>query len=276
MLLTLSAKSIWSPTGERGSGMSPTDIPRWAREDLGVHGLAWQTSLMAGWEASQFDKLRDQSDKAGAPCLLLLEDQPLAIADRDSAKADAAVDRAERVLRVAHRLGCSSVAISLMDPGDTTIESITPRLKSVLSRAERLELNLLLSPAKGLTESPEKLTALIRKVGGFRIGSYPDFQTASQSPDPISYLRGLSPYASAVCASVSAFDAKGAHKGYDLKAYIDAILSVGYEASVVLEFRGKGDAIASLRAAKALIDHSLSDTSDEVVPLDEDEEEGEP
>ncbi|MDX2114268.1 MAG: hypothetical protein SFZ24_01435 [Planctomycetota bacterium] len=269
MLLTLSIKAVWNLPQFSGRTSGPLDLPRWAREDLGVHGLTLQTSLFSGWEAARFDALRDAADKAGAPCLILVEDAPLALADQDPAKADAAVERAERVLRVASRLGCSSVAFSIGDQGNkATVESLTPRLKLVLGRAERMELNLLLAPAPGITENPEKLTGVIRKVGGFRIGSFPDFEAASKSPDPVGYLRSLAPYASGVCASFIGFDAKGQHKAYDVASYLDAIESVGYEAALTLEFRGKGDPVAGLRSAKSLIEARLADD----VPAEDDAE----
>lgn len=258
MLLTLSAKSVWPASGANGAS-DPFDLPRWAREDLDVHGLTLQTSLLSGWALDRLERFRDAADKAGAPCLLLVEDTPMPLATEDAQKADAAIERADRVLRVAHRLGCSSVAISILGVSNPSLEVVTPRLKAVLSKAERLELNLLLGPSKGLTESPEKLTSLIRKVGGFRIGSYPDFQAASQCDDPIGYLRSLSPYASAICASVQSFDSKGQHSAYDIKSYVTAIQSVGYEAALTLEYRGSGDASAALRAAKSLVESCLKD-----------------
>lgn len=278
MLLTLSAKSVWNADRTPGKGVSPADLPKWAREELGVFGLTLQTSLLAGWEMNQFDRLRDNADKAGAPCLALVEDKPLGLADPDEEKANAAIERADRVLRVANRLGCSSVAISLQDASaKASIELITPRLKAVLGRAERLELNLLIAPAPGLTDTPEKLTGLIRKVGGFRIGSFPDFEAAAKSPDPIAYLRSLAPYAACVSATVQAFDAKGKHKGYDLGEYLAAIQSVGFEQALTLDFRGKGDPIPALLAAKAAIESCLAKDDEDAEPdLDDlDDEEAE-
>lgn len=281
MLLTLSAKSVWnadrSPTpGSTGKGIIPSDLSRWAREELGVHGLTLQTSLLAGWELAQFDRFRDTADKAGAPCLVLVEDNPLNLTDPDETKAAAAIERADRVLRVANRLGCSSVAISLSDSTKGSIETLTPRLKAVLGRAERLELNLLISPAPGLTDTPEKLTSLIRKVGGFRIGSFPDFEAASKTDDPVAYLRSLAPYAACVCASVQAFDAKGKHKSYDIGQYITAIQSVGFEQALTLDYRGKGDPVPALLAAKDAISTFLAKEDEDVdATLEEDDEEAE-
>lgn len=260
MLLTLSAKSVCTPARDGKPPVSPARVAAFAREELGVFGLTLQTSLLAGWDLKMLDKFRDEADKVGAPCLVLVEELPQAFADADAGKADAAADRADRVVKVAQRLGCSSVAFSLASPSaEIPVEVIAKRLKAVLSKAERMELNMLLAPTAGVTETPEQLTTLIRKVGGFRIGSYPDFETACKAKDPTGYLRGLTPYASAVCASVGDFDAKGKHKGYDLDSCLEAIESVGFEATLALEFRGKGDPIAALKAAKAMIDARLLD-----------------
>lgn len=261
MLLTLSAKSLVS--GRKAADLVGEDmalIPGLAYGELGLGGLTLHTTLLAGWTEPRLDRFRDRADKAGAPVLLLVEDQPQHLGSADPAKSAAAEQRIDRILRVAHRLGCSSVALSIADPGGAAhTDTLAARLKSVVGRAERLELNLLVSPTKGLTETPELLTALIRRVGGFRIGAYPDFQAAAESGDFAAYLRGLAPYSSVICASATGFDAKGKHPAYDLAAYVEAIKGVGYDATLTLEYRGKGDPMAALAAAKASISGFLTD-----------------
>ena len=265
MLLTLSAKSICATDGSQRKAVRLLDLPSIARRDLGFSGLTLQTSLLSGWEAPQLDRLRDDADKAGAPCLLLVEEQPQPFADPSPEVMATAADRAGRVMRAAHRLGCSSVAFSVSNPPvDVPVEVIAQRLKDVLSAAERMELNLLLAPGAGPTQLPERLTMLIRKVGGFRIGSYPDFQAAAETADPVGYLRSLTPYASAVCAGIGEFDettgmTKPGSKAYDLGVCLDAVLSVGFEATLTLEYRGKKDALEPLSAAKKWIDSKLTD-----------------
>jgi len=44
---------------------------------------------------------------------------------------------------------------------------------------ERQELNALLSPCPGLMHSTQRLTDVIKRVGGFRIGSLPTFGDAA-------------------------------------------------------------------------------------------------
>jgi len=259
MLLTLSAKSFQSATRKASEPrVALTDLPRIAHSELGLMGLGVHASMLAGWEPPAIDRLRDMADKASCPLLLLVEDRPHQIGQADPAAFNAIVERLDRVLRVAHRLGCASVAVSLEHKAEAEIsETLAQRLKALVSKAERMEINLLLSPVKGLTETPERLTGLIRRVGGFRIGSYPDFGAASECGEGVTYLRNLAPYASVVCASCQEFDSKGNHKAWDLAGYVQAVKDVGFDANMTLEFRGKGDPVAALAQAKSLIEGVL-------------------
>lgn len=268
MLLTLASKSVCDPA--RGPLVPLHSAPKWAREVLGVYGITVHTSLLAGWDIAQVERLRDDADKAGAPCLLLVEEQPQPLADPKDDVGESSIERIDRVLRVGHRLGCSSIAMSIQPTkNDSGLDILTERLKLILTKAERLEVNVLISPSKGLTETPEQLTTLIRKVGGFRVGSFPDFQSAMKASDPTAYLRALTPYASAVSASIGDFDAKGKHIPYDVTKCIEAIVSVGFEATLSLEYRGTGDPVPALRAARDLIESKASETPDEEVDDEE-------
>lgn len=263
MLLTLSAHSFRAKLGAARGGVTLFDLPKIASEELGLQGIVVQTSYLAGWDENRIDSLRDSADKAGCPVLLLVEDQAQPLADPEKGAGEAAVQRLDRVVRVAHRLGCSGVALSIVDPaGVPLVEHAVPRLKQVVSRAERMEINLLIAPGKGQTATPEQLTGLIRKVGGFRIGSFPDFLTASGLGDPAAYLRSLAPYASAISVSFEA--APGGKKGgaYDLKSMVETVAAVGYEGNMMLEYRGAGDPIPALAAAKEVI-RSVSQEQEE-------------
>ncbi len=282
MLLTLSARTLWRDGRCFRPGLDLPTLPKWAREEFGFQGLTLPTKLFAGWDAPQVERLRDQADKAGCPCLILIEEGPQALASADPAKAEAALGRMDRVLQVAYRLGCSSVVMSIADPPRAPdLDALAQRLKSIVVKSERLELNLLLAPAPGMTDSPEKMTALVRKVGGFRIGAFPDFQAAAGSSDVGAYLRGLTPYASAVCASTLTFDAKGRHTAFDIEACMKAIRSVGFDATLAVEYRGNGDPVPAIKAARTLLesfigtDEAIASAKEAAGILDEEDEEDE-
>lgn len=226
MLITLSVNSLTDRLKGRHPKMTLFEVPRFTLDEFSIHGLCLQTSFLSGWDANQIDRLRDEADRVGCPWLTLVEqDAHDLVSDR---RAEDAIARMDRVLRVGHRLGCSSVAMGVKAKAEADHDLVAERLKQIVTAAERLELNLLLVPQEGLTETPEQLTGMIRTVGGFRIGSMPDFEVASKTADAEGYLRSLTPYASAVCAAVGDFA---------LEPAIEAVKSVGYEGALALEYR---------------------------------------
>jgi len=284
MLLTLSAVSLRSMFAKGRGGRAKLellDLPRFTREELGLHGLNLNTELLAGISRDVLEKLRERADKAGCACLLLVESEPQAFGDVSESVAAGAVDRMQRVIQAASILGCNAVAVRSTGQDDPAVFARTAdRIRKAVDRAEKLELNLLIAPHTGLTQTPERITELIKKVGGFRVGTFPDFQAAAASTDPINYLRRLTPYASVVAATTVKFaGAKGEadgdvvagtalkHQPYDLEPLLNAILSVGYDGTLGIDYRGTGDAkvgvLRSRAALEALLDVEDSPDVDE-------------
>lgn len=282
MLLTLTAISLRSLLVKTKTGkpkLDLLDLPQFARQELGVHGLNLSTELLTGITRDRLDRLRERADKAGCACLLLIESDPQPFGDASAATAAAAVERMQKVVQAAHILGCSAAAVKVAGANDDDVfQRAADKLRKAVERAERLELNVLVSPHTGLTSTPERITELIKKVGGFRVGTFPDFQAAAASPDPTAYLRRLTPYASVVSASTVKFvpekgadpdapDAPMKHQPYPLEGLIEAILSVGYDGTLAIEYRGTGDAkLGVLRSRHALerLMHGEPDEPEEV------------
>lgn len=258
MLLILSANSLRGKVLAKKDPLRLLDLPRFAKEQTELHGLMMPTGLFAGADAKSIDRFRDEADKAECPCLVLVEDEPQDIGSTE-AKFEAALDRVSRVLKAGQRLGCNAVGAPIVaTDNEDKFELIAARTRRLLDRADRLQINLLLVPAKGITNTPEGMTGLIKKVGGFRIGSLPDFEQASTlGPDITDTLRKIVPYASAVVASAGDLDSKGKHKPYDLEKCMDALLAVGYDALVAVEYRGKGDPAEGVRAIKRALEASI-------------------
>lgn len=205
MILTLTASCLRSQirTGSRGSGMPLTDLPQFARDILDLRGLNLSTDLLAGADRRALEAIRERADKAGCACLLLIEPGIVTI-DGSPERVEALIERMRKVVQAAQLLGCNSAAFSLKGiDSDDQRKAVADRLRKVVERAEKLDVNVLVSPAPGV--EPEAVSDLLKRVGGFRIGTYPDFEVASKSKDPLTYLRRLSPYASAVCAATFEF-----------------------------------------------------------------------
>lgn len=221
MPLALSAsalKSRLTTAKTRGAGngdlMTLTELPSFVRNELGLTGLLLTTDLLVGADRSRLMHVLECADKAACPVLALAEVNPLPLADPDDRKADAAVERCLRVAQAAHWMGCSAFAVPVLGVDtEEAMELAAERLKGVARKAEKLDLNLCISPCVGLTKTPEKVGELLKKIGGFRIGTMPDFAAAAGSADKIAYLRRLVPYASMVIASGVKFELAGGGKG---------------------------------------------------------------
>ncbi|HLP85241.1 MAG TPA: TIM barrel protein [Phycisphaerales bacterium] len=182
------------------------DLPRHTREVLGLSGLTLSTDLLAGADRARLEAIRERADRAGAACLLLVEYDPQNFGSTKEADVVAATTRARKVVEAAQILGCSAAAIKVAAvDDDAAMARVAAALKPVVERAEKLDINLLISPHDGLTGKSERVTDLLKKVGGFRIGTYPDFQTAAGTAKPVDYLHRLTPYATGVCAATVKF-----------------------------------------------------------------------
>ena len=263
-----------------GRGKKPKldllELPSFARETLGLAGINLSTDLLAGADRSRLEGVRERADRSSCACLLLVEAdaQPFGAAQEKASQG--ATERMLRVVEAAHLLGCSAAAVRIEAvDDDATFLRVAARLKPVMEKAEKLDINLLISPNKGLTGRPERVTELLKKVGGFRIGTYPDFQTASEAKDPVGYLQRLTPYATAVSASTMRFvTAAGAepgdedldtpvkHQSYDLKPLVDAVVSVGYDGPLALDYRGGGDVTMGLIRSRDAIMATFGEPED--------------
>lgn len=206
MLLTLHTDSVASMLKPSRKGAQPKlallDLPAFARQTLDMFGLNITTDLLAGATRTQLERLRERADKERCSCLLLIEQEPLELAHESDDIGGAGVERVRRVINAATVLGCNAVAISVKsEDTDDFLDFTTDRFRQIVETADKLDMNVLISPAKGLTLKPERVTELIKKIGGFRVGTFPDFKAAIDSPDPAAYLRKLVPYAPVICAT---------------------------------------------------------------------------
>lgn len=311
MLLTLWVKALKSKIASPGGrGIAITDIPKLARDELGFSGLVMSTDLLVGADRAMLSKMHEAADKAHCPILVLAETASLPLASDDPDVVAKAQERCYRVAQAANWLQCAAFSIGVKCGNDDDIAEAAVNLKPVSRRAEKLELNLCIAPGTDATASADKVTDLLKKIGGFRVGTLPDFTAAMSSEDPQTYLRRLAPYASAILVSAdlllgetkpvqakrsvkpasadgetlsggkssrgkkavkkktsdptaplgaSATDpaavrsvpmGKGPNGDATLADMFKVLSAVGYDQSIAMDYRGKGDPIASILAAR--------------------------
>ena len=255
ILLTLAGGSLKSlvDSGE----LALEDIPEFAMREFDLRGLNMPASMFAGCPLDVFDRLRDRADKAGCPVLTLTEETPLRFSAASPGDLDKTFDRITRLATAANRLGCNALTISCEAPKDTDeiFEQMALSIKKVIQRIESFDLNLLIAPTDGLTNDPDRLTALIKKVGGFKIGSFPRFDHAEKTSDPSDTMRKLAPYAGGMEAVVTG--AKGGIAEVAAYEAIESVLNVGYQNTLAIRFSGKGDPIEMIRSGRRQIAEAL-------------------
>ncbi|MFK7759767.1 MAG: TIM barrel protein [Phycisphaerales bacterium] len=208
MMFSLNTNSIRSVLKRRGArAISPMDLPKYTMDQFGLRAINFSTDQLAGLTPKDLELIRDSGDRIGCSCLLVSQTEPLERGDVKGDKALEGIERMTRVLKAASLMGCNAVSVSIKSKdSDAAFEQATESMKHILHQADRAEINVLVSPMKGLTEDPERLTDLLKGIGGFRIGTMPDFVTSTESGDPVAYLKKITPYASVVNASTLGFD----------------------------------------------------------------------
>ena len=258
LLVTASVSAFRSRIESPNDSLELVDMPRFAVGELGVRGLSIPASMLVGLDGTALERIRDEADRARCPTLLLFEDEGFDLGTADSATRAAAVDRIGRLARAASMLGCANLGIACTGPDEEVrFDLAAVALREVMQRIDRHDVNLLLGNHPGLTEDPDRLTELIKKVGGFRIGSLPDFRTAHDSGDYAGNLRRLAPYAGTIMATVSG-SARGKRPAaaskdktpFDVVEGLRAVLAVGYQHAISLDHAGGKNAAAAIIAAR--------------------------
>ncbi len=290
LLVTASASAFSDRVRSTDDPLSLVDLPAFGSGELGVRGLAIPASLLAGLGPADLESIRDAGDKARCPTLLLIEDQPLPLADPDPSVRAEAIDRIRRLSRAAGMLGAAQLGISIDgEDGDDRFEIAASTVREVMQTIDRFEVGVLLQSRAGITADPMRLTELIKKIGGFRIGSLPDFRFAHDTSDFDGTLRRLAPYAGTILATVggSASGAKPASVSkdqtpYDLAKGLESVLAVGYQHAICLDHAGGAGAIDAIVAAREVIEAAIDpqsepdeDIDDESVVAADTPEEGE-
>lgn len=277
MLLTLNANSLRAAlSGKAGpQRLTLNELPSFTRQTLGLNGLTVPTTMLAGLSRETMGVLREQGDRAGCSVLSIIEDQPLALGAESREDGAAGMERLSRVLKAGYTIGCSSVIIRIAArTGDEAMNRTIDRVKEIADQAEKLEVSILIMPHTGLTSTTEGLTTLIKRVGGFRVGACPDFEIAAASEDAGLFMRRLTPYASAAIASTRKFVVKAGgketpardddlsatveHSPYALDALVKAMVAVGYDGSLAIEYRGEGDATLGVLRSRTLLENALA------------------
>jgi hypothetical protein len=258
MLLTLSTRSLQHAKRAKAP-LGPMDVPDFVAEELGLKGLNVHTPLLKGMVPRDLEALRDRADRARCPILVLVDETAL---DFGPDSGPASIERVAKLGLCASKLGAPAVAVELAALPEAQFDAYAANVKRSLAALDRFDTHLLVRPGPGAGD-PQRLADMIKKIGGFRIGSMPTFAHAAASGDAADTLRRLAPYAQAVEASVKGFSKAGKHESWDLAGCLDAIRNVGYQNTLCIDYAGKTDPVGNIERARDLFAKAIDPGEDE-------------
>jgi hypothetical protein len=228
-------------------------------EELGLKGLNVHTPLLKGMVPRDLEALRDRADRARCPILVLVDETAL---DFGPDSGPASIERVAKLGLCASKLGAPAVAVELAALPEAQFDAYAANVKRSLAALDKFDTHLLVRPGQGAGD-PQRLADMIKKIGGFRIGSMPTFAHAAASGDAADTLRRLAPYAQAVEASVKGFSKAGKHESWDLAGCLDAIRNVGYQNTLCIDYAGKTDPVGNIERARDLFAKAIDPGEDE-------------
>lgn len=259
MLLTLSTRSLQHVKRAKAP-LGPMDVPEFVAEELGLKGLNVHTPLLKGMVPRDLESLRDRADRARCPILVLVDETPL---DFGPDAGPASIERVGKLGLCASKLGAPAIAVELAKLPPDQFDAYAANVKRSLASLDRFDTHLLVRPGSATAGDPQRLADMIKKIGGFRIGSMPTFAHAAAGGDPAEVLRRLAPYAQAVEASVKGFAKTGKHESWDLAGCLEAIRNVGYQNTLCIDYAGRTDPIGNIERARDLFAHAIDPGEDE-------------
>ncbi|MBM4099636.1 MAG: TIM barrel protein [Planctomycetes bacterium] len=257
MLLTLSTRSLQHAKRAKAP-LGPMDVPDFVAEELGLKGLNVHTPLLKGMVPRDLEALRDRADRARCPILVLVDETAL---DFGPDSGPASIERVAKLGLCASKLGAPAVAVELALLPEAQFDAYAANVKRSLAALDKFDTHLLVRPGQGAGD-PQRLADMIKKIGGFRIGSMPTFAHAAASGDAADTLRRLAPYAQAVEASVKGFSKAGKHQSWDLAGCLDAIRNVGYQNTLCIDYAGKTDPVGNIERARDLFAKAIDPGED--------------
>lgn len=176
-----------------------SDFPRIAREDFDINGIEFVSTLFELPTFSYLTRLRRSAEKYKVTMVLIMVDDEGETCDPNKeARIQTAINHRKWV-DIARFLGCHSIRTNCRGPEnapkDQALEWSADCYNRLLEYAANAGIGVLIENHGGLSNDPDWMLSLFRKVDNPYFGSYPDWRGPSQEFDNYKYLVKMLPYA---------------------------------------------------------------------------------
>jgi L-ribulose-5-phosphate 3-epimerase len=190
----------WALVEEIQAGTWKTlDFPRIARETFGLNGIEFVNTLFEVPTEGYLKQLKQNAAAHGVTMVLIMVD--------DESDGCAPAKEGRRQFEVFHRkwvdianyLGCTAIRTNCRGPQNAdkgeALKWAAESYRMLLEYAKPANINILIENHGGLSDDPDWMVQLMKKVDDPHFGTYPDWREPGAAFDNMTYLEKTLPYA---------------------------------------------------------------------------------
>jgi len=175
------------------------DFPRIAREDFGLNGIEFVNTLFQSPTEEYLKKLKQSaSDHSVAMILIMVDEEGDGCADTKKGRKQFEINHRKWV-DVAHYLGCHAIRTNCRGPENVdkneALEWAAESYNMLLDYAKPANINIVIENHGGVSNDPEWMISLVKKLNNPLFGTFPDWRNPSSEFDNYTYLQKTAPYA---------------------------------------------------------------------------------
>jgi len=225
-----------------GKKLDHLDFPRTAKE-YGIDAIELVNQFMMSQAADKvyLREFKKRADTEGAKILLIMCDGEGALGNPDAAKRKQAVENHHKWADAARFFNCHSIRVNADTLGRGSFEEqqklAADGLRSLSEYCVKQGLNCIVENHGGLSSNGEWLAGVMRMVGMPNCGTLPDFGNFTNY-DRYKGVAEMMPFAKAVSAKASDFDANGDCVETDYRRMVKIVSDAGYRGHYGIEYEG--------------------------------------
>lgn len=175
------------------------DFPRIAREEYGVNGIEFVNTLFEVPTEDYLKKLKQNAKDHGITLVLIMCDaEGDGCADTKEGQKQFAINHRKWV-DIAHYLGCHAVRTNCRGPQNAdkkeALKWAADSYNDLLEYAKPANISIVIENHGGVSNDPDWMVELMKKVNNKSFGTYPDWRSPSKEFDNYAYLQKTLPWA---------------------------------------------------------------------------------
>lgn len=190
----------WALVEEIRDGKWKTlDFPRIARDDFDLNGIEFVNTLFEVPTVSYLNQLRKNAEDFNIKMVLIMVDAEGDGAEPTGELRKQFVVNHKKWIDIAHYLGCHAIRTNCRGPENAdkkeALEWAAESYNMLLEYAIQANISVVIENHGGVSNDPDWMVELFRKVDNLYFGSYPDWRRPSDDFDNLEYLEKMLPWA---------------------------------------------------------------------------------